>query len=656
VGDQGVWVSLTDKAMVDWNRFERTLAVLDRVRSPADLSLHSRGDALAVALFPAHFDAGATYESRVWRVPLDGAADQLTFGPGTDTMPRWSPVDDRLAFASSRPLPGRMSLFVLRPGEEPALLGDVEGSVQDAAWTPDGGSLVVLAVDEGGFGAATDGAVRLQWTERPPDPQVFRPDMGWRRVLRVDAANGETTEVGPLGVTVWELDLVDPWSAVALVSDDPSESGWYRARLALLDLRTRTFRDLWVPEQQVQGPVVDPSGTRVAVLEGWSSDRGLVAGDIRLFDLASGERLPFEARLSDVSSIGWLDERTLWFAGWQGMGSRFGTVNLDSAVRSAVDDDAILGPSSFHARVLPVGSGFVAIRESPREPPELVRRSDRSEGAWHPITTFNADVRGDVDWYPEIRDLEWEGAGGLPIRGLLLLPDGDPPFPSVVTIHGGPTWAWKHGFDPGYSLPLAAAGFAVLLPNYRGSTGRGQAFTRLNVGDPAGAEFEDIRLGVDHIISLGIAERDRIGVTGASYGGYLTGWAVCTTDRFAAGVMVSGIVDMLSCHLTCNHAFSEFIFGGDHRDPASLELFMERSPITHAGKATTPTLILHGSEDQCTPLGQAEELYQALVLNGVSSELVVYPREGHGFRERQHAADAERRTVEWFARFIGDGR
>ena len=102
----------------------------------------------------------------------------------------------------------------------------------------------------------------------------------------------------------------------------------------------------------------------------------------------------------------------------------------------------------------------------------------------------------------------------------------------------------------------------------------------MNVGDPAGAEFDDILLGVDHCVDLGIAAPGRIGVTGASYGGYLTGWAVCTTDRFAAGVMVSGIVDNLSCHLTCNHAFAEFICGGDHRDPRSLELFVGRSPIT----------------------------------------------------------------------------
>lgn len=643
--------------MTDRDRFERTLAVLDRVRSPVDLSLNHRGDALAVAVFPAHYASGSSYESRIWRVGLDGATEQLTSGPRADASPSWSPTDDRLAFASERPLPGRMSPFLLRPGRDAEPIGDVEGSVQQLAWSPDGGSLLVLAVDEGGFGAATDGAVRLRWTDAP-DPHVFRPDQGWRRLFRVDPERGTTEEVGPPGVSVWELDVVDADTAVALVSQDPSESGWYRAHLALLDLGSRTLRDLWIPDRQVQGPAVDPTGARVALLEGWSSDRGLVAGDVRLFDLARGEPMPFDPGISDLTSIGWIDPETLWFAGWDGFGSHYGTLGLDGRVRWAATEDAIVGPNSFHARVQPLAGdgGVVAIRESLGQPPEVRRRRAGADAGWSPLTTFNDGLADELPGYPEVRELQWEGAGRLRIGGLLLVPDGDPPFPTVVTIHGGPTWAWKRGFDPGYSLPLWAAGFAVLLPNYRGSTGRGQDFTRLNVGDPAGGEFEDILRGVDHVVGLGMADPDRIGVTGGSYGGYLTGWAVCTTDRFAAGVMVSGIVDMLSCHLTCNHAFSEFIFGGDHRDPGSLERFMERSPITHVAGATTPTLILHGSEDRCTPLGQAEELYQGLVLNGTPTELVVYPREGHGFREREHAADAQRRTVAWFERYLAGDR
>jgi dipeptidyl aminopeptidase/acylaminoacyl peptidase len=643
--------------MARTDRLEHVLALLDRVEYSVDLCFTRDGDALAVVVSPAHTDEGDIHSGRIWRVPLDGSpSEQLTFGPRTDAMPRWSPVDDRLVFASDRLLRKRMTPYLLEPGGEPRPLGEVEGSVQALGWSADGTAVFVLAVDEGGFGAATDGAIRLRWNE-PADPHVFRPDQGWRRLLRVDAGSGVTREVGPAGVSVWEFDLVDAATAVALVSDDPSESGWYRARLTVLDLERRTSRDLWVPERQIQGPVVDPSRRRVAVLEGWSSDRGLVAGDLRLFDLASGERLPFDPGLSYVTAIGWLDDETLWFAGWREFGSRFGVVGTDGAVRWDAEDGAVVGPNSFHARLEPrPGGGFAAIRESVATPPEVVLRDDGPDASWNALTSLNDAVRADIRFYPEVRELEWAGAGGLPIRGLFLVPDGEPPFPTVVMIHGGPTWAWKHSFDPGFAWPLAAAGFGVFLPNYRGSTGRGQEYTRLNVRDPAGAEFDDILLGVDHCVSVGLTIPERVGVTGASYGGYLTGWAVCTTDRFAAGVMVSGIVNHLSTHLTCNHAFSEFICGGDHRDPESLRLFMERSPITHAARATTPTLILHGSEDRCTPLGQAEELYQALVLNGTPTEMVVYPREGHGFREREHAADAERRTVAWFERYLeGDG-
>ena len=327
---------------------------------------------------------------------LGGDVRQLTFGPRSDAMPRWSPIDDRLAFASEAPVVGRMSLFLRRAGGGAAQIGDMAGSVQQVAWARDGRSLIVVAVDEGGFGAATDGAVRLRWSETAPDPDVFRPDQGRRRLLRIDAESGRTEEVGPLGVSVWEFDLVDASTAVALVSDDPSERAWYRARLALLDLENRTLRDLWIPDRQVQGPAVDPSGRTVAVIEGWSSDRGLVAGDIGLFDLDSGVRLTFDTDLSDVTSVGWLDPETLWFAGWQEMGSRFGVFGVDGAVRWTSEEESIVGPNSFHARIdpIPSGGGFVAIRESMRRPPELVRRGDGADGSWRTWRGSTPTCRG----------------------------------------------------------------------------------------------------------------------------------------------------------------------------------------------------------------------------------------------------------------------
>jgi dipeptidyl aminopeptidase/acylaminoacyl peptidase len=138
--------------------------------------------------------------------------------------------------------------------------------------------------------------------------------------------------------------------------------------------------------------------------------------------------------------------------------------------------------------------------------------------------------------------------GRLALEALVLLPkDRKPgPLPTIVDIHGGPTWSAKHAFNPGFALHEVAADYAVFLPNYRGNTGWGQPYSRLNIGDPGGAEWDDIMAGIDHCIAEGFADADKLGVTGASYGGYLTGWAVARTNRFKAAVMVSGISNQWS--------------------------------------------------------------------------------------------------------------
>jgi dipeptidyl aminopeptidase/acylaminoacyl peptidase len=630
---------------------QETVEALQRLRSPFDLSFRHGGDALAVALLPGAREAEKSFESRIWQVTTAGEATQLTFGPGSDAVPRFSPADGRLAFASDRITAGRMSLFLLGQDGEASPLGEVPGSLEEALWTSDGSALIVLSADRGLDCAATDGAVRLWWGDEP-DPDVVRPDAARRRLFRVAAGDGGAVEVGPEQLTVWAFDLIDEGRAVALVSEDASERGWYRAHLALLDLRERSARTLHEPNWQLQSPAADPSGRRVAVVEGWASDRGLVAGEIRVVDLSSGDSTLVAAEAhTDVSFVQWRDPESLWFAGWSDMGTAYGVVRLDGTLEWSEREDAVVGLSSFFAQVTPApdGSGLAAVREAVGQATEVVYRAER-ESPWRPLSAFNDGPAADLPSYPEVREVAWRGPDDLPIRGLLLLPRDRPAGPSalVVDVHGGPTWSSKHAFDPGYAMPLVAAGYAVLLPNYRGSVGRGQEFTRRNVRDPGGAEFQDILRGVDWCVDQGIADAARVGITGVSYGGYMTAWAVATSDRFRAAVMISGISNLLSCHYACNHAFCEFIVGGPHTEAEAQRLFVERSPLIHVAGASTPTLILHGTEDRCTPLGQAEEFYRALADQGVETEIVIYPREGHGFQERAHQLDAWQRSVAWF--------
>lgn len=640
------------------DRFEALLgAVLETVHL-TDLSISEDGTHLAVVAEPAHQERGESATSRVWGLIGDQPPSQLTTGPGSDRLPRWSPLDGRLAFASDRDHRGRMSPFLVAAGgAEAHSVGTIDGFVEDIAWSPGGRSIIVLAADQGLDAAAVDSAVKLE--EAEPDPKVRRPSVARRRLFRIDVSTGATEEIGPPELSVWEFDLLDDSIAAAVVSEDAREQGWYRAHIALVDLAEQTHREVYRPKWQIQSPAIAPSGDWIALTEGWSSDRGLVAGELKAVETESGRVVDLSPHTGDVTWATWRDDESLWFAGWHEMGSRFGVVDLDGGVAWGIDEAATVGTSSFLGNIAPAqgeATRIAAIREAAGEPPELVT-SEFGRDSWTPVSAFNGDVLAEPGSYPIVEEVEWSAADGEVVRGLLVRPpDAGRPLPLVVNVHGGPTYAWKHSFDPGFSLPLAGAGFAVLLPNYRGSTGRGQAFTQLNIGDPGGREFEDIKSGVAYCVDEGIADADRVGIMGASYGGYMTAWAVATSRLFAAGVMISGISNLLSCYHTCNNApFYELILEGKPYDRADLTMYLDRSPIVHVAGATTPTLMLHGADDLCTPLGQAQEFYQALVDQQVPAELVVYPHEGHGFREREHQIDSWQRTRDWFDRYLGRG-
>jgi dipeptidyl aminopeptidase/acylaminoacyl peptidase len=639
---------------------DRMLDALDGLRGPSDLCWSPDGDAVLATVAPASYAKGEGYRTRIWRFPVQGEPSRVTdaAGPGSDTQPQVSPDGRRLAFLSDRAELGRMALFV-REGDADRPLGHIPGSVEAFAWVDVGRALLALAADEGLDAGATEGAVRYAWgPEADPEITTGGPR---RRLFRIDAASGATAEVGASDVSVWEFDVIDDQTVIAVVSADPGERGWYHTRLARIALGSPGIADtLHASPWQLQSPVVDPSRTRVAFLEGWSSDRGLLAGDVRLLDLRTGAVEPISpAGLSNISSLQWRDPDSLWFAGWADTGAIYGVMRLDGTLAWSRRDNAVIGPSSFLAKVTPSPDGerLAIVRDAVGAPPEIVVGS-ASEAPGTAITVLNGATAASVaDIYPEIRPLHWEGAGGLPMQGFVLLPRdrGPGPLPTVVDIHGGPTWSVKHAYNTGFALPYAAAGFAVFLPNYRGNIGWGQPFARLNIGDPGGAEFQDILLGIDSCVAAGFADPARLGVTGASYGGYLTAWAVATTDRFKAAVMVSGISDQVSCHYSANHDYCEGIMGGPLTDPVRFALAVERSPMTRLDRPTTPTLILHGREDRCTPVGQAHQFYAGLRERGCPAELVIYPREGHGNRERAHIADAWRRKIAWFDKHLRSG-
>jgi dipeptidyl aminopeptidase/acylaminoacyl peptidase len=622
------------------------------VRTPASIAIGPEGT-VVFALHATVSERAISVPSDLWTLGADGDLTRLTDGAWSDRSPAWSPDGARLAFLSDRVLGGHQLPYTMTPGQEPVLAGTFRGSAERVLWSSNGMRLLVLVADPWSYGLDWS-AVAVTGSEPDPDPIVRRPRDAWRRLFLVDIASGGVTEVGPPGLSVWEVDWDGDETVVAIVSEESGGSGWYRSTIASLDLGARTATTLYEPTWQLEGLVLSPDTQRAAVVEGYSSDHGLLSGSVMIVDLASGGASDPWPGLETVGLVEWFDPASLWYARSEGTGTACGRLGLDGSrdkvwAGAPFIGDEVTKPSC----VVTDGADVVyTTHQAHGLPPELARFDHATRG-WVRLTSFN-DAIADGVVFPDIRTVRWRASDGLEIEGLLLTPRGsEGPLPLLVLVHGGPSWCWGGYFSDSEpsSVLLADAGYAVLLPNPRGSNGRGHAFAQAVIDDPGGKDFEDIMAGVDMCIEAKIADPQRLGISGLSYGGYMTAWAVTQTDRFAAAVAYSVISNWVSFHLTSDiSAFDDVIIGDAWADPAGP--YVRWSPVSHAATCTTPTLIIQGALDRCTPVGQAEELFSAIARAGADTELVVYPREGHVPFERAHARDAIERTRAWFDRYL----
>jgi dipeptidyl aminopeptidase/acylaminoacyl peptidase len=251
---------------------------------------------------------------------------------------------------------------------------------------------------------------------------------------------------------------------------------------------------------------------------------------------------------------------------------------------------------------------------------------------------------------------------GLDLAGVLIRPAGDPeePAPQLLFVHGGPEGHRKNGWLSRYSAPgqlAAAQGYAVFYPNYRGSTGRGVEFSKLGQSDAAGKEFDDVVDAVDALVAAGIADNDRVGVTGGSYGGYATAWLATTySDRFKAGVMFVGISNKISKGMTTEIPIEDIMVHARFAPYTNWQFSLERSPLYHVEKCRTPLLIAGGTADSRVHPSQSLQFYRALKLIGETPvRYVRYPGERHGNRRAASRDDYARRLMRWMDHFVKEG-
>jgi dipeptidyl aminopeptidase/acylaminoacyl peptidase len=602
----------------------------------------------------------AVYE--VW----DGALHAVTSGGGSARAARLAPDGSSLAFLSDRAKAEVFQLYLLAEGQlgEARPAPAVPGTAEYLAWSPDGTQILLGVAGLGAEmadaqGSGTVGAGDSGLPSWYPEVEAGTPEDAWRSLWVYTPASGELAMISPAGLNVWEAAWSGPGHVLAVTSGRPSEDAWYSAVLSRLDISTGEVTELLRSDVQLGLPAGTPDGRRAAVVEAVCSDRWVVAGDLIVLDLVAGTRCAVDTTGTDVTAVQWLDGARLGYVGQRHLDSVAGIADAGEGPlpETITAKELAASTQSWASWYCPAGAftsdGRVVVVREDYETAQQIAIVGGGAGEVlaslaHAGTDYLRSVAGSA------MDVSWSAPDGAEIEGVLCTPPGAGPFPLVLHVHGGPVWAYQRNWMMrDYAVPLLVSrGYAVLHPNPRGSSGRGQEFAAAVVGDMGGADTHDYLSGIDAMIERGIADPDRIGTMGVSYGGFMSAWLVTQDQRFKAAVAGSPVTEWYSFTFTTNIARWGLWFLDDADPEETGNQVHTRSPVMHASKARTPTLLTAGAKDRCTPAGQAREFYQALIGHGVDSELVIYPGEGHGVSRFPAITDYLCRIVTWFERYM----
>lgn len=621
--------------------------------SIADAQISSDGELVAFVRGDSSVVDTKLPRSNIWVVPASGGESRpFTYGNRSDTTPRWSPDGKTMAFLSDRLKDGQRQVYLIsRDGGEAERLTDVSGaipsprSLDPLAWSPDGRRLAFLMTD-----AETDEEKQRKMERN--DAIEFELHPKFTRIYVLDIETKDVTCVSPDGIQVWEFCWSNDASAfAAVVSDLPFEQSWYTNWLVTFTADGSGLKTIHQTNRQVGKPTWSPDGSQIAFLSSNWSDRGIGPGGIFVVSVSGGKAREVSVdHLASYTFVSWLDSRRLVTAVQEDGLSGVAKIDVGTADRSQISIGEFGVVDGSTSLSVDSSGTVVLVREGGSDPMNVWTFTPKAE--WVRLTDHNEHTEFEIAPTEIVR---WTGVDGWEIQGLVIKPKGSTgPLPMITIVHGGPTQMVSHRYWPAYRFIglLAAEGFAVFVPNYRGSTGKGLEFAESNIGDMGGKDWGDIETGIDHCIEQGIADPDRLGIGGGSYGGFMTAWAVGRTDRFKAGAMFAGVSDWRSFHgrsYLCN--WDSIHYGG--ADPWELDgVYKKFSPITYVKNVKTPVLITHGEEDWDVPVEQGYIFYRALKDLGVETELVVYPREPHGFVERNHIIDHHQRIVHWFKEWV----
>lgn len=645
----------------------RLVAVADPQRSP-------EGEWVAYTVTTSDVEKDKR-NTDIWMVRWDGSARlQLTSSPDDESSPRWSPDGKYLAFVASRGTEeeqkkGAQIWLLDRRGGEARKVSEVKGGASAIQWSPDSTRIAFVIGDED---PDEDPEKKEGWKRKTPPPIVidryhFKQDReGYLRRLYDHIAVLDISTGKHIVLTSGQVDDSNPsWSP------DGKQIAFLSKR-AHADPDRTANQDLWVieareaaaprqvtstPESESGRPVWSPDGSRIAVLLG-DVDRYYA------YDMNKLAMVPAPTAASDpvakpalfmsqldraVSNIEWsADGESIAFLVEDDRRVQLATVPAGRVSTRGVEP---LTTGNRAVRALSPGKDghFAVLMTTPEQPPEVFALEG---GTFRQLTSHNDALMKELQ-LATTEDFQAKSKDGAEVHGLIVKPAGYVPgrrYPTLAIIHGGPNGQDEHEFDFEREF-YAAHGYVVLTVNYRGSAGRGSAFQKAIYGDWGNLEVVDILGMVDEAVRQGIADPERLGIGGWSYGGISTNYTIATDPRFKAAVSGAGSSAQASMY-----GLDQYIVQWDVEigPPWKAKAVYEKVsyPFFHADRIKTPTLFMGGEKDFNVPIAGSEQMYQALRSLGVPTELVIYPGQFHSLTVPSYQRDRLQRYVDWFNKHL----